>query len=90
MNIKVILSALLHDVGKLIQRTQIQDGRPHYTSGYDFIKNYTHDEDILNSVLFHHKSQIDKAKIAANSIAISFTYRITFPPVLTEEKAILP
>jgi len=69
MNVKVVLSALLHDVGKLIQRTQIQDSRPHYQSGHDFIKNYTDDEDILNSVLLHHKAQIEEAKIAQNSLA---------------------
>jgi CRISPR-associated protein Csm1 len=69
VNTKVILSALLHDVGKLIQRTQTQEGGTHYRCGCDFIKNYTNDKDILNSVLLHHKSQIENAKIEANSIS---------------------
>lgn len=69
MNEKVVLSALFHDVGKLIQRTQLQDGRPHYISGHDFISKFTQDEDILNSIKLHHKAQISHSQVSQNSIA---------------------
>jgi CRISPR-associated protein Csm1 len=65
----VTIGALLHDIGKLIHRTVTIDSRSHSISGKDFIKKFTADEDILNSIQYHHKQEITGAKLAPDSTA---------------------
>lgn len=66
---KVTAAALLHDIGKVIYRTNVVDGRAHPVSGRDFIKNFTEDKDILDAILYHHKADMQKANIPDESIA---------------------
>jgi CRISPR-associated protein Csm1 len=65
----VTLGALLHDIGKLIHRAGKIDGRSHSRSGKDFIKEFTAEEDILNSIRYHHKQEISGTQLSVDSPA---------------------
>lgn len=66
---KVIVGALLHDIGKVIYRTG--DGRSHSQSGHDFLKNELDiaDSDVLHAVLYHHGNALRNAPIEKDSLA---------------------
>lgn len=68
--IKIIIASFLHDIGKVIYR-EGKDQRNHSVSGYDFLKDEVKldDEDILNSVRFHHAKELSSAQISDDSIA---------------------
>lgn len=66
--IDVIVGALLHDAGKLLYRTG--DSRNHSTLGYEFLKEHkVENEQILDSVRYHHGNMLAKANIPENSLA---------------------
>ena len=67
--IKLVIGALLHDIGKVIYRQG--DKRRHSLSGYEYLKESAHitDNDILESVKFHHGKELMNASIADNSFA---------------------
>lgn len=67
--IKIVCSALLHDIGKVVYRSG--DKKSHSESGYEFLKNEVglNDKDILDSVKYHHADPLSKASIDDNSIA---------------------
>ena len=61
---KIIIGSLLHDIGKVVYRKGM-DGRKHSQSGYEYLKNYTDDKDILNAVrlrIISHQVQIEETK----------------------------
>ena len=68
--VKLVLGALLHDIGKVIYR-QGDDRRNHSQSGYDFLKEEINIEDsvVLESVKYHHANAIKYADIATDSLA---------------------
>ncbi|MHB1453888.1 MAG: type III-A CRISPR-associated protein Cas10/Csm1 [Saccharofermentanales bacterium] len=66
---RVVFGALLHDIGKLIHRSIEQDARAHQVSGSDFLRDFTQDEQIIESVAFHHRKDIIGARIANDSPA---------------------
>jgi len=66
---KVTVAALLHDIGKVIYRANILDNRSHPISGYDFIKDYTEDKDILDAIRYHHEKHLSNANLPEESIA---------------------
>jgi CRISPR-associated protein Csm1 len=68
--VKVVIGALLHDIGKIIYR-QGDDRRKHSRSGYEFLRDEVgiEDEEILNSVLYHHADMLKNSKIDKNSSA---------------------
>ena len=66
--IDVIVGALLHDVGKLLYRTG--ESKNHSTLGYEFLKEHkVENEQILDSVRYHHGNMLAKANIPENSLA---------------------
>ena len=85
--IKIILGALLHDIGKVLYRAG--DNRNHSDSGYDFLKKEINvkDAEILNAVKYHHytplsNSMVDNASTAyityiADNIASASDRRIS-------------
>lgn len=68
--INVVLSGILHDIGKIIYREGV-DQRKHSKSGYDFLKDEIGlaEQDILDSVLYHHGDMLAKATVSENSIS---------------------
>lgn len=66
---KVTIGALLHDVGKVIHRSAAQDGRAHSVSGRDFVREFTKDKNVLESIGFHHKASLKNAELEASSPA---------------------
>lgn len=65
---KIIIGSLLHDIGKVVYRKGM-DGRKHSQSGYEYLKNYTDDKDILNAVRYHHADALHQSSIDDDSIA---------------------
>lgn len=67
--VRLTIGALLHDVGKVIYRTG--DGRNHSASGKDYLENEVGIKDnlILESIAYHHGSNLKNAKIADDSYA---------------------
>lgn len=65
---KIIIGSLLHDIGKVVYRKGM-DGRKHSQSGYEYLKNYTNDKDILNAVRYHHADALHQSSIEDDSIA---------------------
>ncbi len=67
--VELIIGSLLHDIGKVVYRAG--DGRNHSVSGYDFLKNDAKIEnnEILNSVKYHHKKLLSGADISDTSNA---------------------
>ncbi|MCM1415502.1 MAG: HD domain-containing protein, partial [bacterium] len=68
--VKLVLSSLLHDVGKIIYR-QGEDRRKHSQSGYDFLKDEVglEDAEVLDGVRYHHADAMRTAKIADDALA---------------------
>lgn len=68
--VKLVLSSLLHDIGKIIYR-QGDDRRKHSQSGYDFLKDEVEIDaaEVLNGVRYHHADAIRNAKIDDDSLA---------------------
>ena len=67
--VKLVIGALLHDIGKVIYRSG--DGRNHSISGYDFLKEEIgiEDKEILDAVRYHHGKLLSKADILKDSNA---------------------
>ncbi|MDE7307748.1 MAG: type III-A CRISPR-associated protein Cas10/Csm1 [Lachnospiraceae bacterium] len=67
--IQLIIGGLLHDMGKVVYRQG--DGRKHSISGFDFLQNELHIDNlhILESVKYHHAAELRKAQIRNNSYA---------------------
>lgn len=68
--VKLVIAALLHDIGKVIFR-EGGDKRKHSQSGYDYLKddaNVTYQE-ILNAVRYHHYDVLKNAKIEQDDLA---------------------
>lgn len=68
--VKLVVSSLLHDIGKVIYR-QGEDRRKHSQSGYEFLRDEIgiKDTDILDGVRYHHADAIKNAGIAKDSFA---------------------
>lgn len=68
--VKVVIGALLHDIGKIVYR-QGNDKRNHSKSGHDFLKEEVklEDEEILNAVLYHHADMLKRASLDEQAIA---------------------
>ena len=68
--VKLIIGALLHDVGKVIYR-QGDDRRKHSQSGYDYLKDEVgiDSEEILHCVKYHHADALSKADIDEDDLA---------------------
>lgn len=62
------LGAMLHDIGKVVFRSSL-DTRQHSISGVEFVKSYTDNKDILNSIRYHHKQELESADISKDSPA---------------------
>lgn len=71
--IKLIIGSLLHDIGKIVYRSD--DGRNHSESGYDYLKNEVQitDAQILNCVRYHHALHLKNAVIS-NTDSAYITY----------------
>lgn len=67
--VKLVIGALLHDIGKILYR--YNDRRNHSTSGTDYLKTEIHikDNEILEQVLYHHNDLLKSANIENNSLA---------------------
>jgi CRISPR-associated protein Csm1 len=72
MNKKVILAALLHDIGKLVMRAE-GFRQNHSLTGVEYLERFNNelfnDRDILESVKYHHARQLNSANLASNNIA---------------------
>ncbi len=68
--VKIVVGALLHDIGKVIYR-QGDDKRRHSTSGHDFLKEEAgiSEQDVLEAVCYHHAQELKAAGIDKNSLA---------------------
>lgn len=73
--VRLTIGALLHDVGKVIYRTG--DGRNHSASGKDYLENEVGIKDnlVLESIAYHHGSNLKNAKIADVEVTESLTDR---------------
>lgn len=69
---KITFSALLHDIGKIVQRAE-QTNENHSIQGVNFLKsfdnNYFKDAEILKSVKLHHAKDITNSNIDNSHIA---------------------
>ena len=66
---KLIIAAILHDIGKVIYR-EGNDVRKHSISGYDYLKDTgITDKEILDAVKFHHAQSLKNADIEDNSLS---------------------
>lgn len=67
--LKIVIGALLHDIGKPLYR--FDDRRKHSESGYDFLKNEVgmEDRDILEQVRYHHSEELRKSGVDPLSLA---------------------
>lgn len=66
--IKIVVGALLHDIGKVLYRTG--DGRNHSVLGYEFLKELgVNNKSVLDSVHYHHGKLLAHAQIPDDSIA---------------------
>lgn len=66
--VKLIIGSILHDIGKVLYRSG--DGRKHSISGDEFIKRLNiEDEEITNSLKYHHKGDLLKGKLEEDSLA---------------------
>lgn len=67
----LILTAagLLHDIGKVIYRAGIIDGRSHSVSGADFIREITTEREIEDCVRYHHGKELARTELAENALA---------------------
>lgn len=67
--IRLVIGALLHDIGKAVYRSG--DTRNHSQSGYEYLKEEAgiQDPDILDCVRYHHAARLKGASLAENSLA---------------------
>lgn len=66
---KLIIAAILHDIGKVIYR-EGNDVRKHSISGYDYLKETgITDKEILDAVKYHHAQSLKNADIEDNSLS---------------------
>ena len=67
--IKIVCSALLHDIGKIVYRSGVKIN--HSDGGYEFLKNEIglNDRDILDAVRCHHAVPLSKATLDDDSVA---------------------
>lgn len=65
--IKLTIGGLLHDIGKVLHRTGVNER--HSKSGGDYLKKFDVDREILDCVKYHHYDEIKSAKLANNSLA---------------------
>lgn len=66
---KLIIAAILHDIGKVIYR-EGNDVRKHSISGYDYLNDTgITDKEILDAVKYHHAQSLKNADIEDNSLS---------------------
>lgn len=65
----VTIAGLLHDIGKVLHRGANADGRAHSISGWELIKKYTTNQEILDGIRFHHHQDIERSGLASDSLA---------------------
>lgn len=58
----VILSCLLHDIGKVINRTSNNSLVKHSKLGAEFLEQFSISNDILDGIKFHHRDEMSKGK----------------------------
>ena len=68
--IKLILGAMLHDIGKVVYRAQ-NEKKTHSQLGYEYLKQQVglEEDEILHCVKYHHGSELKKANIENDSFA---------------------
>lgn len=68
--VKLVVGGLLHDIGKVLYR-QREDRRKHSVSGYTFLKDEIHidDLDVLDCVRYHHADALKNAVLEQDSLA---------------------
>ena len=68
-DLKLVISAILHDIGKLVYRSGVNGN--HSGNGYDYLKNTIgiNDKDVLEAVRYHYAEDLSKSAIGASSIA---------------------
>lgn len=72
--VKVFYGSFFHDIGKGLQRTRNYGWKKHSKIGADFLKSYTDDKDIINSVAYHHKDEINSTRSLADDSLSFITY----------------
>lgn len=73
MNKKVVIAALLHDIGKLIQRAN-NEYIYHGSVGYDYLKAINFDEEILEAVKNHHSKKLSEVNTLKNDFLTYLIY----------------
>lgn len=63
---RLAVGSILHDTGKLLYR--YNDRRDHSTSGYEFLKKYISDNDILDCVRYHHSAALKNADVKKDAL----------------------
>lgn len=58
----VTVAGLLHDIGKVLHRANV-DGRAHSISGWEWVKNFTDDQIVLDCIRYHHHQEIAEAAL---------------------------
>ncbi len=58
----VILSCLLHDIGKVINRTTNNSLVKHSKLGSEFLEQFSVSDEILDGIKFHHRDEMSKVK----------------------------
>lgn len=69
--LRLVIGALLHDIGKVIYRTGT-DNRRHAISGADYLRSDRvglQDKDILACVRYHHAADLQQGRLAADALA---------------------
>lgn len=84
--IKIVCSALLHDIGKIVYRSGVKIN--HSDGGYEFLKNEIglNDRDILDAVRYHHAVPLQRQLLMMIRLPILHTLPITLPQQVTAEK----
>ena len=70
-NIRLVIGALLHDIGKVVYRSGA-DSRRHALGGTDYLHSERIglvDKEILDCVHYHHAADLRQAKLAKDSLA---------------------
>lgn len=67
--LNLIIGALLHDIGKIIYRSEMNSN--HSAAGYEYLKEKTliKESEILDQVRYHHAKYLRNANISDNSLA---------------------
>ncbi|MCC8042461.1 MAG: HD domain-containing protein [Oscillospiraceae bacterium] len=65
--IQLAVGSLLHDTGKIIYRSG-SDGRKHSISGYEFVKRFVRDKDLLDCIRYHHADLLKNADVDKNAL----------------------